>query len=399
MTQNPSKIPSFLDKHKIRVALGVMLIATIWGGVSFLKSSAMADRNADQAALSHALSVTTMSLHKRHHYQVKQKYAGNIVARRESDHGFDRPGLLAEILVDEGDMVKKGDILARLDMRPFRTREAEQKAALAQTIALDQETAARLKQAQATYGRYAVLIHKKHISEQKFDQVKFDLAALKAHKVATSSAVKKAGAALKRVNIERDMASLVARFDGSITRRYLDEGTATSAGTPIIRLIGDQNLEIHVGLPGSAIPALVPEKTYIFTYHGGDITTKLRRILRLMDPATRTVTAIFNITDKNSNIRAGDLAQLAIQTDIIQDGFWVPNGALAESRRGLWSAYSLTPYKDLKEYATLSRQELQIIYMDGDRAFVRGTLREGDRIVTGGLHRLVPGQLVRSAEK
>lgn len=399
MNSTHSGITSFLIHNKFRVTLGAVLVFALWGGIFFVRSSAIANLNEDQEALSRALTVKTTTIQAVDHYQVKQKYSGSIVAGRESDHGFDKAGLLAEVLVDEGDQVKKGDILARLDMRRFEARKKELDADLAQAIALNMETAARLDRAQASFDRYSVLVDKKHISEQKFDQVKFDLIALKAHKVATEAAVTKSKAALKSLKIDMEMATLTARFDGSVIRRYLDEGSAIGSGTPIIRLIEDKKLEIHVGLPGSAIASLAPGDIHIFKYQGRKITTKLRSIIKRMDQSTRTITAIFDVTDKTTAIRAGDLARLSINTNIRQNGFWLPSNALAESRRGLWSVYSLKPYKNLKGYGTLFRQELQILYTDSDRVFVRGTIQDGDRIVAGGLHRLVPGQLVRIAEE
>lgn len=395
MAENTAKTTSFYSRNKFHIALGVILIIATSGVIFFVRASALASLNDDQAALAQALTVNIITLEAVDHYQVKQIYSGQIVASRESDHGFDKAGLLADVLVDEGDQVKKGDILARLDMRRFNAREKELDAALAQAKALNMETKALLDRAEATFGRYVVLLDKKHISEQKFDQVKFDLLALKARKVATAAEVTRSKAALKILETDRELATLTARFDGSIIRRYLDEGTALSAGTPVIRLMEDRKLEIHVGLPSSAIFSLTPGDTHIFNYKGGRITTKLRTILKRMDQSTRTVTAIFDVTDNTINIRAGGLAQLTLKGDIQQTGFWLPNGALAESRRGLWSVYTLKSYNGSNIYGTLARQELQVLYTDSDRVFVRGTLQDGDRVISGGMHRLVPGQLVR----
>ena len=392
---NKGKSASFWGRNSLRFILMAVIIIAVSGTMFFIKSSARASLNRDQEALTHAITVNTTTLQAENHYQVKQKYSGSITAGRESDHGFDRAGLLADVMVDEGDQVHKGDILARLDMRRLNAREQELNADLAQAEALNREAIARLDRAEATFGRYRVLVKKKHISEEKFDQVKFDLIALKARKVATAAAVSKSRAALKSLKIDRDMATLTARFDGSITRRYLDEGTAIAAGTPVVRLIEDKKLEIHVGLPAATASSLTPGELHMFRYQGRKVMAKLRSVLRNVDQSTRTVTAIFDVRDGGENMRAGDLAQFSILSDIEQPGYWLPTGALAESRRGLWSVYSLKPYEGKAEYATLSRQELQVIYTDGERVYVQGTLQNGDRVVTQGIHRLVPGQLVR----
>ncbi len=394
----PVSAPAFYDNKQFKIIFIALIAIVILGAIFFARTAVFANIDQEQEILSHALSVQTMVIKAEKQYQIRQKYAGNIVAGRESDHGFDTAGLLVEVLVNDGDRVKKGDILARLDMRRLEARKQELDAALAQAVALNQETKALLDRAQATYDRYSVLVNKKHVSIQKYDDVKFDLIALKARKVANEAAVAQSRAALRSLEINRDLATLTAQFNGSVVRRYQDEGTALGAGTPVIRLIENQKLEIQVGFPQSAVAALKLKKTYIFDYQSQQVEATLRAIIDRVDQATRTVTAIFDVTSDIQNIRAGGLAQLAIKTDIQQAGFWLPSGALAESRRGLWSVYTLAPYKGSSEYSLLSRQELQLLYTDSDRVFVRGTLQDGHRVVTAGIHRLVPGQLVRVSE-
>lgn len=391
-----SGVLPFFDRHRLKVIVTFILIVAISGAVLFVKSSALASLNEKQALQTRALMVKTATITALDQYEVQQKYSGNIVAGKESDHGFDAGGLLAEILVDEGDRVQKGDILARLDMRRFEAKEKELEADLAQAIAQDMQTVARLGQAKANFDRYRILLEKEHISEQKFDQVKFDLDALLAQKNSTHFGVIKAKAALKSLETDKALATLTARFDGSIIRRYQDEGAALGAGEPVVRLIEDQKLEIHVGLPEFILADLHPGQAYNFDVQGKEITARLRTILSQLDQSTRTVTAIFDVTKQDGSLRAGGLARLSLKSNIKQKGFWLPSSALAESRRGLWSVYSLKPQKDLPGFAILARQELQLLYTDSDRVFVRGTLSDGDRIVSSGIHRLVPGQLVRT---
>ncbi|NOZ42690.1 MAG: efflux RND transporter periplasmic adaptor subunit, partial [Alphaproteobacteria bacterium] len=369
---------SLYIRNGLLIIFGALLIAALYAMISLAKSPEITDQGLDRNLLNHALYVNVMTLKAVSHYQIKQKYSGTITARRESDYGFDSGGILAQVLVKNGDRVKKGDILARLDRRRLDARAQELKADLARAVALNHETTARLDRARATYDRYRALVAQNNISKQRFDQAKFNLIALKAHKVSTGAGVWRAKAALNSLKIALDMTILKARFDGSIVRRYRDEGAAVTAGTPIVRLIEDQNLEIHVGLPLSALASFTVGKQYIFDYQGKKITTFLRAVLKNMNVATRTVTAIFNVINAGSNVRSGALARLTVTTDIKQTGFWIPTAALAEGRRGLWSAYTLKPYKGSAEYSTLSRQELQLLYTDSTRVFVRGTLQNGD---------------------
>ena len=63
--------------------------------------------------------------------------------------------------------------------------------------------------------------------------------------------------------------------------------------------------------------------------------------------------------------------------------------------RGLWAVYVADAADG--ETAVLERRELEVLHQEADRVFVRGTLADGERVVVGGRHRLVPGQRVRVA--
>ena len=89
----------------------------------------------------------------------------------------------------------------------------------------------------------------------------------------------------------------------------------------------------------------------------------------------------------------GSLVWVRFEQRVPARGSWVPMGALAEGRRGTWTAYAVVD--DGQGGTRVERRVVQIIQAEERRAFVRGTLREGDRLVSDGLHRLTPGSRVR----
>jgi len=380
----------------------LIMMAAILGAVAMiplLRSLAVADLDEDFERRKAALSVSVISLSAEDHYQVRQKFSGRVVARRESDHGFDQGGLLVDILVDEGMRVKKGDILARLDQSRLEARLLQAEAALKEARARDKEAEARLKMARLSFDRYQTLLNKKHISQARFDQVKTDLDALIYGRRAAQAAIANAGARLKNAAADIALSELKAQFSGTILKRYLDEGASIGAGSAVVRLIEDEKLEIHLGLPITAARSLELGNLYDFSANGRSLKARLRSLLSKVDYDSRTLKAVFDVTadDMNSAL-AGELAQLNLDTRIEAEGFWLPTSALAESRRGLWSVLALSK-TDAEGTATLVRRELQIIHTQAERVFVRGTLRAGDQIVSSGLHRLVAGQLVRPQDE
>lgn len=394
-----AKIIKTMTRRKI-LLLGAVVILSFMAVFAFMSSpSAMAERDRKQEQRARAVPVAAATLKAQSHYNIHQRFAGRIQARQESDHGFDRAGVLSRILVEEGARVKKGDILAHLDMRRFNAREEELNAELDQAKAAHQEALALHELANVSYERYRVLLEKKHISQQKFDDVRFGLKVEEARVHAAQATLRRVKATLKVLEVDKEMATLTARFDGSIVRRYLDEGSAVASAAPVLRLIEDENLEIQVGLPADNARGLDLGKLYSFEIAGNIVQARLRSTLGKLDMSTRTVAAFFNVTTPDFPIKVGELAHITLNSRVEEKGFWVPVSALAESRRGLWSIYALADFPEDNVLKRLSRRELQMLYTQADRAYVRGTFQDGEKIVINGLHRLVPGQLVRPVQE
>ena len=71
--------------------------------------------------------------------------------------------------------------------------------------------------------------------------------------------------------------------------------------------------------------------------------------------------------------------------------------------RGLWTSYVLTKPKVENtnipgNSLVLEQRTVEVLHQESDRVLVRGTLQPGDRMVANGVHRLVPGQIVRPIE-
>jgi hypothetical protein len=74
----------------------------------------------------------------------------------------------------------------------------------------------------------------------------------------------------------------------------------------------------------------------------------------------------------------------------------VPIAALTRADRGLWACYALVkdPQQRGAERFRLERRDVEILHSDGEFAFVRGLLQNGDRIVASGVNRVTSGQQV-----
>lgn len=325
------------------------------------------------------LPVEVVTARRESGYAERRSYAGRVVARRASDLGFERAGRLDEVLADQGDRVEAGQVLARLDTRELR---AERRRLLARRGEIE----ARLELARLTTQRRRKLHEAGHLASQALDETVFAERALEAERAA-------AVAAIENVEVRLDLSELRAPYAGSITGRQRDEGSVVSPGEPILSLIEDGVLEVHVGVPAGAAAELRAGSSHEIQVGDMRLQGELRATLAQVEVDTRTVRLVFRLAAPPARIRSGALARVTLEARVVGDGYWVPITALSESRRGLWTAYAVV--EDGAGGWQVDRCQLDLIHADAERAFVRGTLRDGDRVVATGVHRLVPGQAVR----
>ena len=166
-------------------------------------------------------------------------FAGEIHARQENPLAFRVGGNLQRRLVDAGDAVRRGQVLAELDPGD-QTLQAN--AAKAQLAAAD----ADLARTRGDLARYKKLLDQQLVSRSSYDA---QLAAYKAAEGQANAA--RAQAAL--TGNQADYTRLRAPRDGVIASRQAEAGQVVSAGQPIFTLAADSGREVAINLPESHI--------------------------------------------------------------------------------------------------------------------------------------------------
>jgi len=370
-------MPALKNRLQALGAGFAVLIAAIGVALIVILVSALRAAGADvQQAEPHALPVPVLTVDYQTDAMISEAYPGLISARRESDLGFERGGRIVEVTADIGDQVRAGDTLARLDTSTLRAQIA---AADAQTHEAD----AQLEIARATELRQRTLLERGHISQQRLDEVATNTAAAEARRRA-------AAAQANALRAQLVLSEITAPFDGVVTARNADEGTIAAPGSLVLRLVENTALEIRIGLPAIAVTALIEGEVYNFLTNDGTIEARFRTATGVVDVRTRTVSAIFDI--ESGTARAGEVARLQLETGISDNGFWLPTSALTEGRRGLWSVQTLVSNENGDWI--IEPRVVETLRVEVDRAFVRGAVNDGDRIVASGLQRVTAGQIV-----
>ena len=334
--------------------------------------------------------VDYLQIEREQSFESNRVYSGTAVAQKASELGFKQGGEIRELAVDVGDRVEKGAVLARLDSQSLQAavNAAVADVSFAQASLAAQKADTQL--AQETELRYRNLKQGGHVSAQVYDETRLALSAKQAQLKVAIAAKAKALAARNAADIMLRESRIVAPFAGVIQHRHRDEGSQIASGQSVFRLVADEKLEAHVGVPAAVAMEMNVEKSYQVRWNQTLFPAQLRAIPPEIDQATRTMTAVFEL--ENAAIPLGAVVELQLVQKIESPGFWIPLSALTESDRGLWGVYVIN------NDSVVERHLVEVVHTESERAFVRGTLSADDRVIRTGVQRIVPGQRVELAQ-
>lgn len=311
-------------------------------------------------------------------YDMESEFLGRVEASRRSLLGFDLGGLLDEVLVREGDRVRKGQILARLD-----TRRME--AALRESLAGVEAAAADVKLAETELQRVISLTDARVASARERDEAQrvFD---------ATTAKLRAAQAAADRIREDLAKSALVAPYDGAIVERHRDEGSVVGPGAEVLALLETARLRIRAGVvPEVAADWTEGSEVGVRTAHG-ELPATVESIVPQRERSTRTQTVFLSMPA--ADLKDGDLVRVVSRRHIDEAGFRMDSRLLVEADRGLWGCYVVTTREGVQR---AELRTVEVLHLENEEAFVRGALREGEMLVIAGQQKLVPGVAVRVA--
>ncbi|NBC13843.1 MAG: efflux RND transporter periplasmic adaptor subunit [Gammaproteobacteria bacterium] len=322
------------------------------------------------------VSVSVVRVEPQESFEISERFTGLATPRRTSQLGFTTGGRIDRLAADVGDQVARGALLGRIDTRNLRAQLAAAEASI------DEAMAAR-ELALKSVQRQRDLRDKGHVSQQVVDEVAAQASSADAR-------VEAARAQADTLRVQIDLARIVAPFAGVITQRFADEGTIAAPGQPVFELVELASMEARIGLPAPVARELETGETYQLTADGQTYPASLRAKTGVIDSRQRTVAAVFDLSS-DGTIPPGSVVRLAVERELDERGSWVPVAALTEAGRGLWSLMVAESEGDT--WFAAGRQ-VEIVHTSGERAYVRGSLQPGDRVIVDGLQRLVPGQPV-----
>lgn len=324
------------------------------------------------------VNVSTENLALQSSYTTKKLTLGVIETKQKAVVAAERSGTLINLTVEQGQAVRKGQVLGQLDTLRL---DAE----ITQTQATLVRVKAEARLAKRSEQRIQSLFNEKLVSQQELDSAKES-------SVAANALVKEVEASLERLAVEKTKSTIIAPFSGILDRRLVSLGSTVNTGAALFELVQADQLQVRFALGQTFADKISQsEEWYITNLNQPEqmVAAQLVSIAPVRNLLTRTVDVIFKLDD--NSLRPGDLLTLVLNREVEQAGIWIPTNALIGGTRGLWKIYLI----ERGETQTIVKPvQVQVQYTLGEYSFVSGPLFEQQEVVVAGHHKLVPYQSV-----
>ncbi len=281
--------------------------------------------------------------------------------RAESQVVAKTSGVALEVLVEEGQQVRAGQVLVRLDADRARLQAAQ--------------SSAQLRKLEANYERAKQLEAQQMVSANDLDQLRYDL--------------ENARAVNRLANLELSYTNVVAPISGVIASRDIKPGNFVQINSPIFRIVDSSRLEATLNVPEREIAKLKPGQAVELTADalpGKRFTGTVDRVSPVVDTGTGTFRVVTAFAG-DGELQPGMFGRLAINYDQRADALVVPRNALLEDG-GEPAVYAVRDGKAARINVTLG-------YSDGGWVEVREGLASGDAVVIAGKAALRDGSAVQ----
>jgi len=230
--------------------------------------------------------------------------SGTLIAQRQATLRAEVAGAVVQVLVEQGQTVKSGQVLIRLDDSAIRdavvsARSQERSANGALVVAKrNAERSERLAQAGA-------------LAERDLEQARWTVTNAEGMLADASSRLANASKQLEKTAIR-------APFNGVISERQANAGDVLQLGNPAVSVVDPESLRLEANVPVSALAVLKIGTSVDFEvsgYEGRSFTGRVERINPAVDPATRQVRIYVGIPNNAGRLVAGLFAQGRVATE------------------------------------------------------------------------------------
>ena len=267
-------------------------------------------------------------------------------------------GEVVDILVEEGEAVAEGQVLARLDGERLRLRLAEVRA--------------RLDQARREYRRNVQLHERGLVSQTAYESVRYDMEALESE--------------YRLASLEFSYTEIKAPFAAIVTERLIKPGNTLPVGTGAFRIADVSTLEASLWVPQREMNKFTAGQSAILAldaFPGEAVEGTVLRISPTVDPGTGTFRVTLEVPNGDRPLRPGMYASARIAWDVHPDAVLIPERALVDDdgETSVWVVRDGRAWRQVITTGIVSAENIEVLDgLDADEVVViagHSGLRDG----------------------
>lgn len=302
------------------------------------------------------------------------KFSGTISPLQDVNMAFEVPGKLVQFPVSEGQVVEKGELMARLDDRDYKIAYDSRRAVYA-TAKKDLE-------------RADALLKKEIISGKQYDDTKRN------YEVAEAD--------MKAAKKRLDDAALIAPFKGRVAKKLMDNYQNVQAKQTVLVFQDDSMLKMVVNVPErdfvgksndedlDKLSEVLKPKVSISSLPDRFFPAFLHEVSTTADPATRTFEVTLRFAPPTDiNVLPGMTARLTVNLPQKGGDTLIPANAVFAESDGKSCVWIINP-----ETMQAAKREVEVGTMQGSSIVIRSGLNDGDMVAASGIHHMREGMKV-----
>jgi RND family efflux transporter MFP subunit len=330
----------------------------------------------------------------------------NLKARRDVELAARAEGVVREVLVEEGDLVKEGQVLCRLDDRLVRIRLESTEQKLAQARLQHDKARIRHEKAATQIANNSTEVQRSEkafaeglVSEKEVDDLRYKVAELQHDRDVAQSEQKEFGhhveeleAELAQVKYDLSQTQMVAPFSGYITERKVELGQTVRNLDPLFRLGAFSPLEADVHLSERDARRVRPgQKADISLGAGSEHAEgEVLRISPVVDNSTGTVKVTLTVQPPSRLFKPGAFVRADIETDSREKTTLIPKRALVQQDG--------QTFVFVTEGEQAKRREVKLGYESGGAVEIVEGVKLGENVVVAGQGSLKEGSKIKEVQ-
>lgn len=383
-----------------RIPLILLIFTLVLTGCTTKEKEVILKKEPEVKALRN-VSLKTISTSR---YSESLTLSGNIIPTESVKVSFKIPGIITNVLVNEGDVVKKGQPIATMSQTDYLIGvKAAQSEFEATKMQIESEIPANINQAKAqydltqvSYERSKILFEQGAISKAELDAISAKLIideniynqAMEANAIALAK-LQMAQASLEAAEMNIQDTTIYSPINGIILQKVAATGEITSAGYPVVAIGQIDQVWAQIGVPSESINAIkTGQKTSVYVYDTDQtLEGVVDEINALADLKTRTFPVRILIDNSEKKLKPGMMSKVDIHLNSL-DKVLIPLSSVIQLAKGpavyVYLEETQTVSKRMITTGEILKNQIEVVLglEDGEKLVVEGqfVLREGDSV-------------------